>query len=223
MASDARRRRIAEKGSDRLALITGGRAPNPPTSAEAQSLHSSSNASCPPSLTDEDLSEIGGSKVQPVLRKSESSKMESNVSPNKLKHDETMKIYLYKTVSPNQLQPAILASQDTRRKCSFFAGIVAVLSYAGFPILGSYIIRSIILSRPLVLLLFINVSITVGPLVLDAMKLIQQELNSTSQETEMDNLGSPFEWGMLFKTVLHAFFMDSCIYSVVVVCATSFF
>ncbi|KAI3814113.1 hypothetical protein L1987_18859 [Smallanthus sonchifolius] len=168
MASDARRRRIAEKGSDRLALITGGRAPNPPTSAEAQSLHSS-NALCPPSLTDEDLSEIGGSKVQPVLCKSESSKMESNVSPNKSKH-ETMKIHL-----------------------------------------------------PLVLLLFINAIITVGPLVLDAMKLIQQELNSASEETETYNLGSPFEWGMLFKTVLHAFFMDSFIYSVVVVCATSFF
>ncbi|KAD3067391.1 hypothetical protein E3N88_35271 [Mikania micrantha] len=46
----ARRRRIAEKGSDRLALITGSRAPNPSTSSPAQSLHSS-NASCPPSLT----------------------------------------------------------------------------------------------------------------------------------------------------------------------------
>ncbi|KAF5754357.1 hypothetical protein HanXRQr2_Chr17g0790251 [Helianthus annuus] len=175
----ARRRRIAEKGSDRLALITGGRAPNPPpTSAEASSLHSS-NAS----LTDENMSEIGGSKVQPV--------------------------------SP---------SQDTRRKCSFFAGIVALLSYLGFPILGSYIIRSIILSRPLVLLLFINVSITVGPLLLDAMMLIQKELNNPREEADLpDNMGSPFEWGMLFKAGLSALFMDSCIYSVVVICATSLF
>lgn len=40
----ARRRKITERGSDRLALITAGRAPAAP------SLHSS-NASCPPSLT----------------------------------------------------------------------------------------------------------------------------------------------------------------------------
>lgn len=152
--------------------------------------------------------------------------MESRSSPTKSKHQPSskMKIYLYKAVSPSQLQPAILATQDTRRKCSFFLGIVAVLSHIGFPVLGSYIIRNIILSRPLVLLLFINVSITVGPLLLDAMTLIQQELNTTSEEADFpDNLGSPFEWGMLFKTVFCAFFMDSCIYSVVVVCATSFF
>ncbi|MFS7957452.1 hypothetical protein Hanom_Chr07g00666551 [Helianthus anomalus] len=31
----ARRRRIAEKGSDRLALITAGRTSNPPTSSNA--------------------------------------------------------------------------------------------------------------------------------------------------------------------------------------------
>ncbi|KAK1439455.1 hypothetical protein QVD17_05273 [Tagetes erecta] len=211
----ARRRRIAEKGSDRLALITGARVPTSTASIS------------PPSLTDDNLSETSGSKVQPALCKSESPKMESRASPTKSKHLQTnsnMKIYLYKTMSPNQLQPAILATQDMRRKCSFFAGIVAVLSHIGFPILGSYIIRSIILSRPLVLLLFVNVSITVGPLLLDAMTLIQQELNTTSEETDLpDNLGSPFEWGMLFKTVFCAFFMDSCIYSVVVVCATSFF
>ncbi|KAF5799104.1 hypothetical protein HanRHA438_Chr07g0310841 [Helianthus annuus] len=213
----ARRRRIAEKGSDRLALITAGRTSNPPTSSNA-------------SLTDENLSEIGGSKVQPVSRKPESTKMEApsenRSSPPKSKHDTSskMKIYLYKTVSPSQLQPAILASQDTRRKCSFFVGIVAVLSYLGFPILGSYVIRSILLSRPLVLLLFINVSITVGPLLLDAMMLIQQELNNPSEEADLpDNMGSPFEWGMLFKAGLSALFMDSCIYSVVVICATSFF
>ncbi|KAL8205866.1 hypothetical protein R6Q57_009417 [Mikania cordata] len=228
----ARRRRIAEKGSDRLALITGSRAPNPSASSPAQSLHSS-NASCPPSLTDENLSEITGSKVEPVLRKSESTKTEASSKPNdrqsypnKSTHQtySKMKIYLYKTVSPGQLQPAILATQDMRRKCSFFAGIVAVLSYVGFPVLGSYIIRNIILCRPLVLLMFINVSIIVGPLLLDPMKLIQQELNTTSEHNDVpDNLGSPFEWGMLFKTGLCAFFMDLCIYSVVVVCATSFF
>ncbi|KAL8237459.1 hypothetical protein R6Q59_018540 [Mikania micrantha] len=223
----ARRRRIAEKGSDRLALITGSRAPNPSTSSPAQSLHSS-NASCPPSLTDENLSEVVESKIEPVLRKSESTKTEasSRSSPNKSTHQtcSKMKIYLYKIVSPGQLQPAILATQDMRRKCSFFAGIVAVLSYVGFPVLGSYIIRNIILCRPLVLLMFINVSIIVGPLLLDAMKLIQQELNTTSEHNDVpDNLGSPFEWGMLFKTGLCAFFMDLCIYFVVVVCGTSFF
>lgn len=135
-----------------------------------------------------------------------------------------LQIYLYKTVSPSQLSPAILASQDTRRKCSFFAGIVAVLSCEGFPILGSWIIRSIILSRPLVLLLLINISIIVGPLLLDAMKMIQHEANAGSSTSDVDipdTLGSPFEWGMLLKTGLSAFFMDSCIYSVVVVCGMS--
>lgn len=217
MASDggdpiARRRRIAERGSDRLALITGGRAPKLPSSSS-----SSYNASSPPSDENSGGSKSGSTKGEASGNERPSS---SNKSINSPKSE--LKIYLYKTVSPNQLRPAILASQETRRKCSFFAGIVALLSHIGFPILGSYIIRSIILSRPLFLLLLINVTITIGPLFLDAMKLIQQEANSgASSSSDADFPGSPFEWGMLFKTGVSAFFMDSCIYSVVVVCGMS--
>ncbi|XP_024986571.1 uncharacterized protein LOC112521812 [Cynara cardunculus var. scolymus] len=249
MATDdptARRRRIIEKGSDRLALITG-RAPNipsPPSPTSAAQSHHSYTSSCPSAIThlpdqvvpsDENRdpsfkSESAGIKSQPVLRKSESTKRpaskpnEKRSSPKKSPKSE-LKTYLYKTVGPNQLRPAILASQNTRRKCSFIAGIITLLSYVGFPILGSYIIKNVILSRPLFLLLFINVTIMVGPLVLDAAKMIEQGANGGSSTAEADfpdHLGSPFEWGMLFKTSLSAFFMDSCIYSVVVVCGISF-
>ncbi|KAI3707570.1 hypothetical protein L6452_26196 [Arctium lappa] len=249
MATDdptARRRRITERGSDRLALITG-RAPNipsPPSPTSAAQSHHSYTSSCPSAIThlpdqvvmsDENRdpclkTETAGIKVQPVLRKPGSTRKPASEpngkrpSPKKSPKSE-LKTYLYKTVSPNQLRPAILASQDTRRKCSFVAGIIALLSYVGFPILRSYIIKNIILSRPLFLLLFINVTIMVGPLVLDAAKMIQHEANggsSTADADFPDHLGSPFEWGMLFKTSLSAFFMDSCIYSVVVVCGMSF-
>ncbi|KAJ9537022.1 hypothetical protein OSB04_029755 [Centaurea solstitialis] len=223
MASDdptARRRRIAERGSDRLALITG-RAPHLPPSplspTRAQSNHSNSSSA----ITDENR--------DPSLkteRKPASGPNEKRSSPRKSPNSE-LKTYLYKTVSPSQLRPAILASQDTRRKCSFVAGIIALLSYVGFPILGNYIIKNTILSRPLFLLLCVNLTITVGPLVLDAAKMIQMEANGGGGSSMADadfpeHLGSPFEWGMLFKIGLSAFFMDSCIYSVVVICGTSF-
>ncbi|GJU84351.1 hypothetical protein Tco_1291897 [Tanacetum coccineum] len=241
MASDAndpsaRRRRIVEKGSDRLALITAGRAP--PSFTSVGGGHSS-NASCPPSLdqilpTDKDTGMNAFHYIYKhenkgkLLHKSNSTKTGASTTfhtASKNAQTSDLKIYLYKIVSPNQLRPAILASQDTRRKCSFFAGIVALLSHMGFPILGSYIIRSIILSRPLLLLLLINITITIGPLLLDALKFIQQDATfgvSTSEEVDLpDRLGSPFEWGILLKTGLSAFFMDSCIYSVVVVCGIS--
>lgn len=57
MASDdpiARRRRIAEKGSDRLAMITGGRAQNlhsPPSDTSTAQPHDSHTESYPSSLT----------------------------------------------------------------------------------------------------------------------------------------------------------------------------
>lgn len=143
-----------------------------------------------------------------------SQRKSSNSTKTRAFHTAAKKSDLYKIiVSPNQLRSAILASEDTRRKCSFFAGIVALLSH----MLGSYII---ILSRPLVLLLLINIAITIGPLLL---KFIQQEEASDEADFLPNNrrLGSPFEWGILLKTGLSAFFMDSCIYSLVVVCGMS--
>nr|GEV14914.1 hypothetical protein [Tanacetum cinerariifolium] len=212
MASDAndpsaRRRRIVEKGSDRLALITAGRAP--PSSTSVGGGHSS-NASCPPSLdqilptdndtgmnADENKGKIAQTSGQPMLYKSNSTKTGASTrfhTASKKAPTSDLKIYLYKILSPNQLRPAILASQDTRRKCSFFAGIVALLSHMGFPILGSYIIRSIILSRPLLLLLLINITITIGPLLLDALIFMQQDATSgasTSEADLPDRLGFP--------------------------------
>ncbi|KAL4590749.1 hypothetical protein LXL04_003692 [Taraxacum kok-saghyz] len=218
MASDdptARRRRIAEKGSDRLALITGGRAPNlhsPPSATSTAETHHSHTESCPPSLT----------RIPDQVLPSDENR-DPEVKPTKCTKTQSsdLKIYLYKTVSPSQLRPAILATQDTRRKCSLFVGIIALLSYIGFPILGSNVIKSILLSRPLLLLLVFNVVITIGPLVLDAMRMIQHESRDGSSSAGEADLGSPFEWGILFKTGFSALFMDSCIYSVVVVCGTS--
>ncbi|KAL7596611.1 hypothetical protein Lser_V15G29846 [Lactuca serriola] len=232
MASDdptARRRRIAKKGSDRLAMITGGRAPNlhsPPSDTSTAQPHHSHTESYPSSLTHHPDQLLPSDENQDLPSKPKTQSNSSKQSSPRNHPKSDLEIYLHKTVSPSQLRPAILATQDTRRKCSFFVGIIALLSYIGFPILGSYVIKSIILSRPLLLLLVFNVVITVGPLVMDAMRMIQHEsrVGYSSGEGEIgEHFGTPFEWGMLFKTGFCALFMDSCIYSVVVVCGTLIF
>lgn len=255
----ARRRRIAERGSERLALITGrvqsiSSSPSPFTPPVAQPLYSST-APCHPSTprnsdkvpssdenTDSSLNtETAGndveSDVQPVMPKCETiteTYPQSSFNPsdtpfpatltepnppistsNKSRKPESQ-TYLQETLTPNRIRPAITASQDIRRNCSVLTALLVLFSYAGFPILGSDIIKGIVLFRPLILLLLTNITIVAAPLLLEKVEQRDRRTGFTNY------LGTALEWGMLMQTGLSALFMDCSVYSVVVICGMSF-
>lgn len=129
---------------------------------------------------------------------------------------------LHEAFSPKRLRPAITSSEKTRNYCAFIAALLVLLSYAGFPILSSDVMKNIILFRPLFLLIVTNITIVVAPFLLEKVKQKEQRRSSTSDAGFANQIGTILEWGMLMKTGLSALFMDCSIYSVVVVCGMSF-
>ncbi|KVH99873.1 uncharacterized protein LOC112520280 [Cynara cardunculus var. scolymus] len=260
----ARRRRIAERGSERLALITGrvqSISSSPLTPPVAQP-HHSSTAPCPPSISrnsdqvptsDENTvsplnTETAGddveNDVQPVMPKCETitetypqpSFTPSNTqsfsttltepnppisTSNKSQKSESQ-TRLHETLTPNRIRPAITASQDIRKICSVITALLVLFSYAGFPILGSDIIKNLVLSRPLILLLLTNITIVAAPLLLEKVKQKERRGSAIGETGFASNLGTALEWGMLMKTGTSALFMDCSVYSVVVICGISF-
>ncbi|KAL1833162.1 uncharacterized protein LOC108205212 [Daucus carota subsp. sativus] len=256
---DARRRRIAERGSDRLALITG-RLNSLPSSKSFSDLpptvvpqkedkhttsfscdlsndpsqhekyeggtgieqhrvqsHSSSQESRPSALdADEKI------KQRPVSSKTEGSPISTLNAEHQSANIEPVIHARSNGISPRQISIAVAASEMIRIYCSLAAAIVVFLSYIGFPILGNGIIKSVILSRPLYLLMVTNISIVLVPLLLDK----QRPVNSSAEASGASPLGAfqfgkALEVGMMLQQVFGGLFMDCSVYSVVVVCLLS--
>ncbi|KAL8263364.1 hypothetical protein R6Q59_024713 [Mikania micrantha] len=236
----ARRRRIAERGAERLALITG----------RIQTLSSSSSSSssspllpCPSSdqlpPTDENTDAILNTEspgndvvkdVRSVIDNSEtitnnkiqtfpgtSTEHNPTISTlNKSKKPES-ETRLRKTFSPKQLRPAITASENIRIICSITVAVLVVLADAGFPIMRSDGIKNIILFRPLLLLLITNMTIVAAHF------LLQNVKHRSAGETGFANhIGTVLDWGLFVKTGSSAMFMDCSVYSVVVICGMGF-
>ncbi|KAK1370066.1 RNA-binding (RRM/RBD/RNP motifs) family protein [Heracleum sosnowskyi] len=257
--SKERRRRIAERGSDRLALITG-RIDNLPVSSRSYSdlppsvvsenegkhfssysedfsnntlqldkyagqtgikqdtlpSDSSSQESTPSALdTDEKI------KQSPVSSKNEGSLSSTSNVRLLPENSEPVVRHHYNGISPKQISVAVAASEMIRIYISVAAAILVFLSYIGFPILGSSIIKSIILSRPLCLLLVTNISVVLVPLLLD-----NNLVNSSAEVSGASPLGTfefgkALEIGLMLQQCFGGLFMDCSVYSVVVVCLLS--
>ncbi|KAA8521765.1 hypothetical protein F0562_012438 [Nyssa sinensis] len=285
---EARRRRIADRGSDRLALITGRiqTLPSSSTSLEPEP-HHSQTASCPPSIFDdhhdfrthlsdqppvpphnEDKSSRsllpkhdttpesgqfnasdGGSKTQPLLRKCEtctetlrapaweadgrvesspisSTVQNSSISASDMEHHFQPVTHSHKIFSSSQISSAITASESIRFYCSVAVAILVVLSYVGFPIIGS-LMRSIIMLRPLYLLLLTNISIVLAQLLLEKQRgfeRVQQEANNDPSMGEygmVEQVSKALELGLVLQNIMGALFMDSSVYAIVVICGLS--
>ncbi|KAI3738118.1 hypothetical protein L2E82_28137 [Cichorium intybus] len=261
----ARRRRIAERGAERLALITGrvqptSSSPLPPSSV-AQS-DPPSSAPCPPSISrnpdqlplsdennDSPLNKDPASDdviedVKPVTHNhktiTETSTQESlapiktqsfpttitqqtpTISTSNNFQKSKSQTSFGQTLTPNRLSPAITSSQNTRTICSIIAAMLVLLSYAGFPILGSNFVKYIVLSRPLVLLLLTNITIVAAPVLLEKVNREGYRRSLTGDVGFGGQLGMALEWGLLMKSGLSGLFMDCSVYSVVVVCGMSF-
>ncbi|XP_030543108.1 uncharacterized protein LOC115750090 isoform X2 [Rhodamnia argentea] len=127
------------------------------------------------------------------------------------------------SISPNQISSAIDSSVTARLLCAVVVGLLVVLSDIGFPLLGNKIIRSVLMSRPLYLVLLTNVTLVLAPLVLDKQSTVASTVkgenkNPSAGESDWaDQVGNSLELGFLMMKVMDAVIMDCSFYSVVVV------
>ncbi|KAF4379369.1 hypothetical protein CsatB_001736 [Cannabis sativa] len=284
---EARRRRILERGSDRLALITGqiDNLPEPDPSP-SPSLHTlnqdtqpvpvlshhdyhsrpidsindsshgedrKSNPVLPKDNHSTDFSvptkdDFDGSSLMPMLsklqtkfepRRSQNSASEDSLSNSSLVssrdpsasvsdlatetkvESQTQKKYRFFT--PNQITSALAATELTRLFCSIALALFVVLSYFGFPILGSKFIKSIIISfRPLYLVLLTNATVVLAQLL--QIQGTRRENNTPSADVNdlATQLGNTLEIGLMIKKGADTVFMTCAVYAVIVVCGVSF-
>ncbi|PON76475.1 Transmembrane protein [Parasponia andersonii] len=288
---EARRRKILERGSDRLALITGQikNLPDPspslsastdlhplnhdslPSSEPLISHHQDSQSNLPdtinvsptphgedrassPVLQEENHrndagsveGDFGGSRLLPPLSEFETNKepirspasegsflnssladRSSSVSTLATERRVESQTQKYKFFTPNQISSALAATERTRLFCSIALALLVVLSYLGFPILGSNFIKSIISSRPLYLLLLTNATVVLAQLlrIQGSSAWAGRGENKTQPAGGNDlaaQLGRTLEIGLLIQKVADAMFMNSAVYAVIVVCGVSF-
>ncbi|VFQ84646.1 unnamed protein product [Cuscuta campestris] len=260
---EARRRRIVDKGSDRIALITGQiRNLQPDSDADSEPRHSHT-ASCPPYLSREprepDLPSLGSidedsvsgkyegeNTTFPSIRKCESNREAIGASSSDLHNNEppfqvssygssasggdrdTKQVNSYpNNFTPQKIVYAIKACESIRTRCSLAAAIIVVLCHIGFPLLGTRLVKSVVLFRPLFLLLLTNVSVVVGRLLLEKStpRRVQQEAAGgvLADENDIaDRVGKVLELGLMLQKILGAVFIDSSVYAISVICCLSF-
>ncbi|XP_042992179.1 uncharacterized protein LOC122318679 [Carya illinoinensis] len=154
----------------------------------------------------------GGSNLSPLLHKYETSIEGSRASASEVS-GEVVKL---PTVSPidqsspastlglelnleqqtqrrrlftlNQISSAIAAAEGTRLFCSAIIAIFVMLSYLGFPLPGSYIIKSIISFRPLYIVLLTNATIVLTRLTFDKQRDFEWATRDES-ETPLNGYG----------------------------------
>lgn len=232
---EARRRRIIDMSSDRMALITGKIKTLPSSSTVPIQ---SPNESCSPSISNQfDIStdspandnesfsfpekhdEIdmtsGGTKIQEVLRKSETNAVHGSSNPTS---------FINRFFSPSKTNSAVAASETVRILCSIVFAIFPILSLIGFPIVN------MIVSRPLYLLLLTNISIVLSLL------LLQNQRGSGRTEQEngrvplmqkaggydmAEQIGKTLEIGLVLQNVMNAILIDCSIYATTIVCCIS--
>lgn len=277
---ESRRRRIVDRGSDRLALITGRiqslpaadepsqppapRDPDPPSllppdqsdggTALYRGEYPAFETELPKDHQSGDASETNGSRGRenmefpaekrqtsnehseaPPLEISENSETYSSSASHQNASRPTVhaeqpsvpQAQRSMSMSPNQISSAIDSSVTTRLLCSMVVGLLVVLSDIGFPLLGNKIIRSVLMLRPLYLVLLTNVTLVLAPLVLDKQSTIartvrgENKIPSANGSDWTDQVGNSLELGFLMMKVMDAVIMDCSVYSVVVVCGLS--
>uniref|UniRef100_A0A6N2NEU2 Uncharacterized protein n=1 Tax=Salix viminalis TaxID=40686 RepID=A0A6N2NEU2_SALVM len=259
---ESRRRRIIDRGSDRLALITGQiqAIPSQKLVSEDSHPHVSGEITVSPDgkdgVSDSKLVNCeptaiaagsDGSTVETSLRGFEtgveaslvpsvetSSKVESSLATataqksTRSNSGTEQKIKppprISRLVTPNQISSAIAASEKPRLRCSVVIGLLVVLAYLGFPLLGSNFARSIIGFRPLYLLLLTNLTLVIVPLLFDNRRGFERAVDAESKIASTDGsdwieqAGNVMEVGLVIQKAMDAAFMDCSVYAVIIIC-----
>lgn len=125
-----------------------------------------------------------------------------------------------------QLHSCIIESENTRGFCAFIIAVLVVLSYVGYPLFGSRIVRteSIIVARPLYILLLTDITIIMARLLLSAGKDMEEaEQRKVTQDynRNWDGAVKLLERGLVVYQSVRGIFIDCSVYMVVVVCGLS--
>lgn len=158
-----------------------------------------------------------------------STDQDSSVSTSTREQRLEPQTYKSKFFTPSQISSAVGATQYARIFCSAMVAVVVVLSYVGFPLLGSYVVKGILCFRPLFLLLLTNITVVMKQLLLDNQRETRyQRPVSRDGKTSSDGsdwaeqAGKALEVGMMMHKVIDAIFMDCSVYAVIVICGLSF-
>ncbi|XP_047977044.1 uncharacterized protein LOC125219181 [Salvia hispanica] len=239
LAREARRRRIMERGSDRLALISGrihSLPPDPdqfissPAAVDStQQEEAASNSLLP---NDESVQEKGQEPARsdrtvepPPLNSYNGSTIPSesvalhdstNEEPSQIPSSAQQRPVQdrqreHTLFTPDQIRLAVAASENTRMFCSIAAAVLVIASFVGVPIVG---LRCIMLFRPFYLLLLTNITIVLGRLIAGSRP---RRRSNAGRNDLADQLGRALELGLLMKKIVGAVSMDFSIYAVVLV------
>ncbi|XP_062024533.1 uncharacterized protein LOC133740601 [Rosa rugosa] len=247
---EARRRRILERGSDRLALITGriqtlpssSSSPDPQTQFE-----DTTNPSSPPPTSDvqDQIAELP-SEIEENESDSTLPRSQSDTNTEALRAIDTQVQQLLSSLtaqnappppppssSENQRRPlftasgvssAIAETERTRLLFSVAVAMLVVLVHLGFPLMGtSNIVKTLLGFRPLYLVLLTNVTFVLAR-ILGKQRVSERpgEIRTSAEGIEwVAQLGRAVEIGLVAQKVLDALFMDCAVYAIIVVCGLS--
>lgn len=160
----------------------------------------------------------------------------SNSFGSSLKHGKQAKIDMNKPLkdkiedvrfffSPRQVNSCIISSEVIR---SFFAIMIALfvlLSYIDYPLFGRNIVRSesVLASKPLYILLLMDVTLVFG-------RLCLEKRGGSNAERVVGREGADnwavaerlLERGLVVYQAIRAIFIDCSVYAVIIICGLSF-
>ncbi|KAG2291807.1 hypothetical protein Bca4012_007793 [Brassica carinata] len=247
---EARRRKILERGSDRLAFITGqinGVPPPPPSSLSQSHLSPETIPSRDEIPTDretaftshqENISQASMlDNMDPIIHQSRADSLQPPKFTESLAEasdsdprDATIQpspatpsvaFTPLVTITPKHIGAAIDASEYARMFSSILIALLVVLSHLGFSSLGS-----IVSFRPVFLLLLTDATIVLGRILLshhgDPPSASRRENSVMNGLGIADQVGNALEMVMMMKKIMNAVSMDFSLYTVFLICGLLF-
>ncbi|GFP88882.1 hypothetical protein PHJA_001031900 [Phtheirospermum japonicum] len=225
MERDARRKRIASREMDRMALITGrAYAPDPNNISESCSFSNPTNE-------DRALFQDyphGGDDVPDTMKMDDTGEKEVAVlSLERRVQSDNANLpykpfeYHLSSISPKEINFSIISSENTRVVCSFVIAVLVVLSHVNLPhnVVES---KSLIAYRPLYALLLTDALIVAARLALYSEgKEDDNEIKFKGGNNNWDGAVKLLEWGLVLHQTVRAVFIDCSCYVAIVVCGLS--
>ncbi|XP_062023466.1 uncharacterized protein LOC133739690 [Rosa rugosa] len=251
LAREERRRRIAERGSDRMALITGqiqSLPPSPPVSPvlppqqprppinvgtlfkddnrRGSTLQTQEASNKVPTQTNIETKQSegvdGSTKTQLPADTTIVSKSPTNTDQPQSQRRRT------NFFSSKILNLCIVESENMRIVCSLIIALLVVLSYVDYALFGMNIVNSesVVASRPLYIILLTDVTVVMARLVYFREADEEERMVSSSQDNEGHSWAGAvklLERGLVVYQAIRGIFIDFSVYAVVVICGLSFF
>ncbi|XP_030525647.1 uncharacterized protein LOC115737597 [Rhodamnia argentea] len=233
---EERRRKIVDRGSDRLALITG-RTPSPPHDQFAGGIvggdHAVSSRSSKEYVNAEasakELPHVGESFAETNLRKSEISghhiqaPLMQRIPTGSQSSSSSKQKNQPRFFSSKRLNSCVIESENTRACCALIIAVLVVLSCSGYPIVAKS--DSVISSRPLYILLVTDATIVLVRMYLDMQRNAEESVDESGESQEdSDNWGGAvkvLERGLAVYQTVRGVFIDCSVYMAIVICCLS--